>query len=99
MRKHSTHPASVETRQRIADYIAEYRRIPPWFQSPTLREIADHIGKSTTDANYHIGHMVRDGQLLKSGGHRGLVPPMREPLLKELYEKYPERFPPEKVRA
>lgn len=86
MRKHSTHPASAETRQRIADFVAEFRRIPPWFQSPTLREIAEHLDMSTTNVNWHISCMVRDGQLLKSGGHRGLVPPMSPEIVKEFAE-------------
>ncbi len=86
MRKHSTLPSSMETRQRILDFVAEFRRIPPWFQSPTLREIAEHLDMSITNVNWHISCMVRDGQLLKSGGHRGLVPPITKELMIEAHE-------------
>jgi hypothetical protein len=73
MRKRSPSPKSLDTRRRILDYIAEYRKIPPYFQSPSLREIAAHVSLTTTPTRNHIKALIADGKLLSNGTPRGLI--------------------------
>lgn len=47
--------------ERLLSYIDAY-----WaeqYTSPSVREIAAHLGCSVSNAHYHLGHLVRKGLL------------------------------------
>lgn len=71
---YATRIASIEIRQKIMDFIVEYRKKPPYFQSPTMQEIGDALPLSKTSVYHHLCHMEREGLILRSHTARGIVP-------------------------
>lgn len=50
--------------QRVVDYIAAFR--VEYDMSPTVREIADHLGVQLSTAQHHVEHLIRDDILRRT---------------------------------